>query len=161
MDAVAKPHSIDEVKAMLDKAKYGGEPIVFLHPTDQLIYDAVSQVAVDAFRKIGLNVDDQVMDRGTILQRRNSNEPLDNGRRLQRLDRRSHGRGAQALRSGFKRRLSTPLPPYPLVNTSPFRMAFERQRNIERVRACVLGCRENLVALGGQGRVGYVWLKVQ
>lgn len=76
---MANPHSIDEVKAMLDKAKYGGEPIVFLHPTDQLIYDALSQVTVDAFLKVELNVDDQAMDWGTILRRRNSNEPLDKG----------------------------------------------------------------------------------
>ena len=79
MEAVTKRHSVDEIKAMLDKAKYGGEPVVFLHPTDQLVYDALSQVAVDAFRKVGLNVDDQVMDWGTILQRRNSKEPLNKG----------------------------------------------------------------------------------
>ena len=35
-----KRWTIDEVKAMLDKAGYGGERIVLLHPTDQLIYHA-------------------------------------------------------------------------------------------------------------------------
>ena len=79
MDMVRKRHSVDEVKAMLDKAGYGGERIVFLHPTDQLVYHAMSAVAVDAFRKVGLNIDDQLMDWGTILQRRNSKEPLDKG----------------------------------------------------------------------------------
>src|SRR6202042_1496810 len=38
MDFVRKRHSIDEVKRMLDEAKYNGEKIVFLHPTDQVAY---------------------------------------------------------------------------------------------------------------------------
>jgi peptide/nickel transport system substrate-binding protein len=79
MDAVAKHHSIDDVKAMLDKAGYDGGRIAFMHPTDQLAYDALSTVAIDAFRKVGLNIDDQQTDWGTILQRRNSKAPLDKG----------------------------------------------------------------------------------
>ncbi len=79
MDAVSKPHSVNEIKAMLDKAGYAGERIAFMHPTDQLAYHALSTVAVDAFRKVGLNIDDQLVDWGTILQRRNSKEPLDKG----------------------------------------------------------------------------------
>src|ERR1035437_10106281 len=69
----------DEIKAMLDKAGYAGEPIAFMHPTDQLAYPALSTVAVDAFQKVGLNIDDQQTDWGTILQRRNSKAPLDKG----------------------------------------------------------------------------------
>ena len=79
MAAVTQHRSADEVKRMLDQAKYGGEPVAFMHPTDQLVYDALSQVAVSAFRKVGLNIDDQPMDWGTILQRRNSKAPLDKG----------------------------------------------------------------------------------
>lgn len=79
MDAVARHHSVDEVKTMLDKAGYDGKPIAFLHPTDQLAYNAICNVLVDAFRRVGLKVDDQQMDWGTILQRRNSKEPLDKG----------------------------------------------------------------------------------
>lgn len=79
MDAVTAHHSVDDVKAMLDNAGYGGEPVVFLHPTDQLAYDMMAQVAVDAFRKVGVKVDDHTSDWGTILQRRNSKAPLDKG----------------------------------------------------------------------------------
>ena len=79
MEAVTTRRTVDEVKAMLDKAGYGGEPVAFLHPTDQLVYDAMSQVAVDAFRRVGVKVDDQATDWGTILQRRNSKAPLDKG----------------------------------------------------------------------------------
>ncbi len=79
MEAVARAHSADEVKAMLDAARYDGAAVTFLHPTDQTVYDALSQVAVDAFRKAGLKVDDQAMDWGTVLQRRMSKAPLDKG----------------------------------------------------------------------------------
>ena len=79
MDFVRNPHSIDEVKRMLDAAKYGGEKIVFMHPTDQLAYNAFSTVVVDRFHKVGLNVDEQMTDWGTVVQRRPSREPLDKG----------------------------------------------------------------------------------
>jgi peptide/nickel transport system substrate-binding protein len=36
-------------------------------------------VVVDAFHKVGLNVDEQMTDWGTIVQRRPSKEPLDKG----------------------------------------------------------------------------------
>jgi peptide/nickel transport system substrate-binding protein len=79
MDFVRKKHSVDEVKRMLDAAKYGGERIVFMHPSDQLVYNAFSIVVIDAFRKVGLNIDDQVVDWGTVVQRRPSKEPADKG----------------------------------------------------------------------------------
>ena len=64
---------------MLDQAGYNGEKIVFLHPTDQLAYNAISTVVVDAFHKVGLNVDEQMTDWGTVVQRRPSREPLGKG----------------------------------------------------------------------------------
>ena len=79
MEFVTRKHSVDEVKAMLDKAGYGGERIVLMHPTDQLAYHAICSVAVEAFRKVGLNIDDQMVDWGTVLQRRNSRAPMDKG----------------------------------------------------------------------------------
>ena len=79
MEFVRKKHSVDEVKRMLDEAKYGGETIAFLHPTDQLAYNAFSSVAVDALRKVGLTIDEQNVDWGTVVQRRPSKAPLDKG----------------------------------------------------------------------------------
>ncbi len=78
-ELVRNRRSTDEVKAMLAAAGYNGERVVFMHPTDQTFYDAISQVAIAAFRKIGLNVDDQSMDWGTVVQRRTSMEPLEKG----------------------------------------------------------------------------------
>ena len=79
MDWVRKRRSVDEIKAMLREAGYGGERIAYLHPTDQTFYDAISHVVVAAFKKVGLNVDAQPVDWGTVVQRRTSREPLDKG----------------------------------------------------------------------------------
>jgi len=69
----------DAIKAMLDKAGYNNERVVILHPTDQSFYSAMCSVAADALKSIGMNVDDQSMDWGTVVQRRTSNEGLDKG----------------------------------------------------------------------------------
>jgi peptide/nickel transport system substrate-binding protein len=79
MDRVRKRPGKDEIKAMLKQAGYGGERIVFMHPTDQIYYDAMSSVAVAAFREIGLNIDEQATDWGTVVERRSNREPLDKG----------------------------------------------------------------------------------
>ncbi|MEI7711441.1 MAG: ABC transporter substrate-binding protein [Rhodospirillales bacterium] len=79
MDTVRLRKSTDEIKRMLDKAGYAGETLVFMHPTDQLVYHAVATVAADAFRKIGMTVDEQLVDWGTVVQRRPSKEPPSKG----------------------------------------------------------------------------------
>jgi peptide/nickel transport system substrate-binding protein len=79
MENVRNRRGTDEVKAMLRAAGYNGEPVVFMHPTDQTFYDAMSHVAIAAFRKVGITVDDQAMDWGTVVQRRTSFEPLERG----------------------------------------------------------------------------------
>jgi peptide/nickel transport system substrate-binding protein len=79
MEAVTRRRSPDEIKAMLREAGYKGERIVLMHPTDQVFYNAMASVVVDAFQKVGLNIDDQAMDWGTVVQRRTSMEPLDKG----------------------------------------------------------------------------------
>jgi peptide/nickel transport system substrate-binding protein len=79
MDAVRVRKTEDQLKRMLEQSGYKGETLVYLHPTDQLIYHAMSLVVVDIFRKIGLRIDEQLTDWGTIVQRRPSREPLDKG----------------------------------------------------------------------------------
>ena len=79
MEAVTRRRSEDEVRAMLRAAGYAGEKIVLMHPTDQTSYNAMCSVAVDAWRRVGLNIDDQAMDWGTVVQRRTSMEPLEKG----------------------------------------------------------------------------------
>ena len=79
MDAYRQRKTIDQLKKMVAESGYAGEKLVFMHPTDQVIYNAVATVAVDAFRKIGINVDEQMLDWGTVVQRRPSKEPSDKG----------------------------------------------------------------------------------
>eukprot|EP01037_Dinobryon_pediforme_P012017 gene12017-12107_t len=67
------------IKAALTEGGYKGERVVLMHPSDQPFYDAMSQVVAASVKKIGVNLDDQAMDWGTVVQRRASKEPLDKG----------------------------------------------------------------------------------
>ena len=79
MQAVRQRPGPEAIRRMLQEAGYAGERILSLHPTDQTFYDAFTSVAVAAWRAVGLNIDDQSMDWGTIVQRRTSMEPLEKG----------------------------------------------------------------------------------
>jgi peptide/nickel transport system substrate-binding protein len=79
MDRLGGKRPPEEITAMLKAAGYSGEKLVLLHPTDQPFYDAMSQVVAATLKKIGVNVDEQSMDWGTVVQRRASREPLDKG----------------------------------------------------------------------------------
>ena len=79
MDNVRKRLSKDRIAAMVKASGYAGEKIVYMHPTDQIYYDAMSSVAIAAFREVGLNIEEQSTDWGTIVERRTSKEPLEKG----------------------------------------------------------------------------------
>ena len=67
------------IRAMLQAAGYGQEPLTLLHATDQPFYDAMAQVVAATLKRVGVNVDDAAMDFGTVVQRRNSREPTNRG----------------------------------------------------------------------------------
>jgi peptide/nickel transport system substrate-binding protein len=79
IEALTKRRSIDELKAMLAESGYQGERLVLLHTTDQPFYNTASLVVADALGKIGMHIEDQAMDWGTVLQRRASKAALDKG----------------------------------------------------------------------------------
>jgi peptide/nickel transport system substrate-binding protein len=79
MDAVRRQRSPDEIKGMLKAAGYAGERVVLMHPTDQTFYNAMAQVVGQSLRQVGINLDVQAMDWGTVVQRRTSKEPLEKG----------------------------------------------------------------------------------
>jgi peptide/nickel transport system substrate-binding protein len=79
MDLVGGTKPKAELQAMLKASGYNGEKLVLLHPTDQPFYDAMSQVCAATLKTLGVNVADEAMDWGTVVQRRNSKEPLDKG----------------------------------------------------------------------------------
>ena len=79
MEALRHPPPVEAIKRMLKEGGYNGEKIVIMHPTDPSAYDAVCQVAEGDFRRVGLNIEVQTTDWGTVTQRRASKEPLDKG----------------------------------------------------------------------------------
>jgi peptide/nickel transport system substrate-binding protein len=79
MDVINSPRNIDQVKHNLEAAGYKGEKLVYLAPTDLPSLDAISEVAADMFRKIGMNVDYVATDWGTVAQRFASREAPEKG----------------------------------------------------------------------------------
>ncbi|MBX6373003.1 MAG: ABC transporter substrate-binding protein [Acetobacteraceae bacterium] len=73
------PRSIDRAKALLREAGYTNQLIRLIGPTDILAPAAITQVAGDMFRRLGVNLDFVLTDWGTVVQRRASREPLDRG----------------------------------------------------------------------------------
>lgn len=59
-----------KVAAEIKAAGYKGEKVVLLAPTDFPILKAEADVMADTMRRVGLNVDYQAMDWGTVIQRR-------------------------------------------------------------------------------------------
>ena len=79
LDALFGPTDVARAKRELAAAGYRGERVAFMLPVDHPVSAPLGQVAADLFRRIGLNVDIQSMDTGTMFQRRNSREPVDKG----------------------------------------------------------------------------------
>jgi peptide/nickel transport system substrate-binding protein len=66
-------------KAALSRAGYDGEPVVVLAATDFPSINAMAQVGGELLRKLGMNVDYQAIDWGTVQQRRMRKEPVGSG----------------------------------------------------------------------------------
>jgi len=79
MEALTGPRDLDRVKRDLEAAGYRGEKTVLLAPTDIAPMNAVSEIAGDMLRKIGMNLDYQALDWGTVVQRLASREPTEKG----------------------------------------------------------------------------------
>ena len=79
IETITRRRSPAELKAMFQAAGYNGERIVLLHTTDQPFYHAATLVVADSLSRAGVNVEDQAMDWGTVLQRRAKKDPLDKG----------------------------------------------------------------------------------
>ena len=79
MEALTAPRDFDKAKRMLEAAGYKGERTVILDATDFPALHAIALVGADTMKKIGLNVDLQETDWGTITQRFSSHEPVEKG----------------------------------------------------------------------------------
>jgi peptide/nickel transport system substrate-binding protein len=69
----------DKVKRDLAAAGYKGEKVVMLSTSDLPVLTAESAVGADMFRKMGMNLDEQVSDWGTVVARRAKKDPPDKG----------------------------------------------------------------------------------
>jgi peptide/nickel transport system substrate-binding protein len=79
LEPLRGPRSIERARALLREAGYTNQPIRVLGPTDILNPAALTQVAIDLFRRLGTNVDPVLTDWGSVVQRRASREPLERG----------------------------------------------------------------------------------
>jgi len=79
MEVLNGPRDIEASRRALREAGYAGERMVVLAQTDSTTSTAAALVGADLFRRLGLNIDLQSMDWGTVVQRRASKEPLDRG----------------------------------------------------------------------------------
>jgi peptide/nickel transport system substrate-binding protein len=64
---------------MLKDAGYAGQKVVVMNPTDFAAIHPLGLVAADMLKQIGMNVDLQETDWGTVVQRRASTEPVEKG----------------------------------------------------------------------------------
>jgi peptide/nickel transport system substrate-binding protein len=73
------PRDLARARAAVRDSGYNGEKVVILNPTDIPMYSPLGEVGADLMTKLGMNVDLQEMDWGTVVQRRSSTEPVERG----------------------------------------------------------------------------------
>lgn len=71
--------SVDETKAALHAAGYQGEKVVILAPTTIPSIWGAAQVTQDLLSRVGMNIDFQALEWGSVVQRRASREPVEKG----------------------------------------------------------------------------------
>jgi peptide/nickel transport system substrate-binding protein len=79
MEVLTKPRDVALAKKLVKEAGYKGEPILLMSPTDQPALMQLGQVTRSLFQEVGLNVDFQAMDWGSLVSRRANQNPPDKG----------------------------------------------------------------------------------
>jgi peptide/nickel transport system substrate-binding protein len=79
MQHLTSPRDIPKAKRMIAESGYKGEPVMIMSPSDQPALKQMSEVARAFFMSIGLNVDLQTMDWGSVVTRRANQNPVDQG----------------------------------------------------------------------------------
>jgi peptide/nickel transport system substrate-binding protein len=69
----------DKARAMLAASGYNGERAVIINPTDLPSVGPLGNITYDLLRRMGMNVEMAASDWGTVVQRRNSREPVEKG----------------------------------------------------------------------------------
>ena len=73
------PQSLERAKAALKTSGYNGEKVVIINPTDFPDIGPLGDVTYELLRQLGMNVEMAASDWGTVIQRRNSREPVEKG----------------------------------------------------------------------------------
>ena len=73
------PKDLGQIKKQLADAGYSGERVVVLAASTIPVIFAEAQVATDVLQRIGMNIDLQVMEWGSVVARRATREPIDKG----------------------------------------------------------------------------------
>jgi peptide/nickel transport system substrate-binding protein len=79
VEATRGPKDYARIKKELEAAGYNGERVVVLAATSIPSIFAEAQVASDILKRIGMNVDFQALEWGTVVARRAVKEPIDKG----------------------------------------------------------------------------------
>jgi peptide/nickel transport system substrate-binding protein len=74
-----RPRDLGKARELIAEAGYQGEKVALLDPTDFAVLHALALVTDDLLRRLGVNVEVQAMDWGTLLDRRASTAPIDQG----------------------------------------------------------------------------------
>lgn len=79
MAALTGPRDLEAARRAVAASGYAGEKLALLAPTDFPALNAMSEIAGDLLRKLGVNLDYQAVDWGTALKRIGSQEPVEKG----------------------------------------------------------------------------------
>jgi peptide/nickel transport system substrate-binding protein len=79
LEVLTGPRGLDKVRRDLMAAGYRGDKVVLIVPSNLWTIKTFSDVTADTLRKVGMDVDEQVMDSATWFRRLNSTKPPDQG----------------------------------------------------------------------------------
>ena len=79
LEVLTGPRDLDRVRRELKEAGYQGERVVLIVPADFPNLKAMADVGADMLTRIGMTVDYQATDWGTLLSRRAKKDPVDAG----------------------------------------------------------------------------------
>lgn len=79
LEPLRGPRDLNLAKRLLREAGYNGQLVRILGPTDILNPSALTQVGIDLFRRLELNLDIQLTDWASVVQRRVLKEPVERG----------------------------------------------------------------------------------
>jgi peptide/nickel transport system substrate-binding protein len=78
-ELMRQPRDLTAARTAIAAAGYKGEKIVLLHAADHPTIAPLGDITADLLKQLGLNVDVQTMDWGTVVQRWTSKEPVERG----------------------------------------------------------------------------------